>query len=90
MTRPDIRKGDSEFVQRAVRNLRRVNSLGSVTRAIPKPRTFLTIDGIEGLTLLVANVSNTINNRAKAERIIGGPVKTLWEDSTGTVWRKAS
>jgi hypothetical protein len=91
MTRPDIRKAETEFVTRAVKNLKKRLVLGSVVKAIPKPRTFHTIDTVvPGVVLVVANLSNTPTNRAKAERILGGPVKTVWEDSTGTAWRKES
>jgi hypothetical protein len=89
VTRPDPRKAQTEFVIRATQNLRKRLSLGSVVRAVQKPRTFQTIDTvIPGVVLVVANLSNTPTHRAKAERILGGPVKTLWEDSHGTAWRR--
>lgn len=91
MSRPDPRKAQTEFVLRAVKLLKKRLTLGSVVRALPKHRTFLTIDTvIPGVVLVAAQLSNTKSNRAKAERILGGPVKTVWEDSLGTVWRKDS
>jgi hypothetical protein len=85
----DLRKAATEFIVRTAWNFR-ATGLGfpSVVNAIPKPRTFVSYDTNDnGEVLVTANVSNTPENRDKAARILGGPVRVVFTNSVGTIWK---
>lgn len=87
----DPRRRQSRFIQNVVLLLRRgslADGLNVVLDAIDTPRTFRSYDSLHGV-LVAANLSNLPVHRAKAERILGGPVEAVVANSHGTIWKKA-
>jgi hypothetical protein len=85
----DPRKRGTRFIEQVRRNFQ-ASGLGfpSVVNAISKPRTFVSYDTNDSNEVLVtANVSNTPENRDKAARILGGPVRVVFTNSVGTIWK---
>lgn len=88
MDEVSTRKADTKFIQLSGKLLAASGfNLTSIIRAVEKPRTFRSFVTVGGPTFVVAKLANLPEHRARAARILGGPVEVVWATSAGTIWR---